>query len=250
MLYLVTDNNFSPDPQTHYGRQQLALWNCYGSYSLPSTSFYKTDDEQGFAVLHYASCTLSGNFKKSSQDELTAFLLFHRPMSIQCPPELTLALPGYQTVFREMFEFSFPESFKPTEKNIAALLKTPSLDQVFAIENACFPNLKRDVWIPDISHQTRHGSLQLYLQGDSVAVQSYCLYHQAFFSQIATHPAKRGKGQARQLLFLLAYLLKSRGITGSLFARPERRSFYSQIGFLPVYQDNLYELPHEPYANF
>ncbi|MBE6838794.1 MAG: hypothetical protein E7507_04545 [Ruminococcus sp.] len=214
---------------SYYSRKIRAHHRAYGG-SYDFMRFYEVDD--GAVGIFNSHMTVSVG-ENSDYEELSRFIALNSPYEIELPLSAAEKIPhdDYDEVERTLFRFVSGEYDDSEEVN-----ENPKLDDVFGIIADSF-NLREcyDMWLTDTSHRIRHGVSQVFLMGKTTATMHFCENGTAFFGQIATAPEERGKGKARQLLYRLA----ARYERAELFAKNERVSFYSGIGFIPVYKDKL-----------
>ena len=242
MIAIITDIeeiNFDEISKDHYGRRFRALLNAY-TMEYDFCRFYKVSQGEKnayFVVLNSAMTITSVN--EIDMNEIVMFIQMHEICTIEMPRFMAekLTFDGYELIERVLFEFK--DSCFP--KNM--LVETnPKLDDVFNILKHGF-NLDGcyDLWLTDSSHQIRHNVSKIFLYENTTATMYYNIDNIAFYGQIATSPSSRGKGYARDLLYWLENEMSNNGVTGQLFAKPNRIGFYKELGFKEIYRDIFLE---------
>ena len=145
----------------------------------------------------------------------------------------------YNAFDRTMFEFVCKNHIPKLDVN-----EFPKLDDVYDILATSFPAIRNSysLWLTDMSHRIRKGLSQSFtLKNCSSATIQYIIDGIAFVSHVATIPKERGKHHARELLYWLGERLNNDGFSVQLFARNYNVSYYTEIGFTPIYDDVVFE---------
>ena len=233
MISIITSDTVPQTSDSYYGYKIKSYFKAYGS-NYNFCRFYKCEDA---VIMIYNSTMVIDNSKVS--DEMISFIELINPMSIEirCNDGIT-DLNGYNQHIRELFKFN--NANKQINNN--ELKINCCLDKIFAILKEGFGIKEYDEWYVDISHRIRHNTANIYLYKDSVtATMQFNEDDFAFFSHIATSAESRGKGYARELLYILSGMIENQNSDAYLFALEHRVTFYEEIGFIPVYSDILIE---------
>lgn len=233
MINLITTSTIPQTSESYYGYKIRSYFKAYGpDYNF--CRFYKCEDA---VVMIYNSTMVIDNSIVS--DEIISFIELIIPVSIEirCNDGIT-DLNGYNKQVRQLFKFNSTDK----QINNNDLKINCCLDKIFLILEEGFGIKEYDEWYVDISHRIRHNTANIYLYKDSVtATMQFNEDNFAFFSHIATSADSRGKGYARELLYVLSGMMESQNSYAYLFALEHRVTFYEEIGFIPVYSDILFE---------
>lgn len=219
---------------TYYGYKILAAYLAYGS-SYDFCKFYSCGD--GIIHIYYSSMVIDGNI---DVDELEMFINMMKPLNVEVSSKIALHnVRGLTKKHRTLFALKSGESdIKFNDVKVNAFT-----EKCYTILNESFENMGSfDMWYVDISHRIRHQVANLYLFDNTTITQQFNINGYVFLSHIATAKTKRGKGNARRLLYCLADKYRSAGCEAYLWALDHRKSYYESIGFEPVAEDILYEM--------
>ncbi len=233
MISIITSDTVPQTSDSYYGYKIRSYFKAYGP-NFNFCRFYKCEDS---VIMIYNSTMVIDNSKVS--DEIISFIELINPVSIEirCNHGIT-DLSGYKQHVRKLFKFNNAN----IQINNKELKINCCLDKIFPIVEEGFGIKEYDEWYVDISHRIRHNTANIYLYKDSVtATMQFNEADFAFFSHIATSAESRGKGYARELLYILSGMMKSQNSDAYLFALEHRVTFYEEIGFIPVYSDILFE---------
>ncbi len=211
------------------------MYSYYKAYGLnyPFCQFYTVGEEGILLCLN--STILIVNADIAETQNLALFIQMHQPFRVECnePVRAMLAqrLSDYQSLHRTTFQL-MPD---PDDHNFdeAEIEFNPSLEQVYQILQAGFPNLQDyALWLTDTSHRCRHGvSHVLTYRNSTTATIMFDIDNHVLVGQVATLPEARGLGHARMFLRWLAGWLAQFDKTAALYALDIRESFYREIGF-------------------
>lgn len=176
--------------------------------------------------------------------ELSTLIYMTKPITVEMDLEYSNKLKSiindeYNVFERTMFEFLCKNHIPKLNVN-----ETPKLDDVYSILATSFPAIKNSysLWLTDTSHRVRKGLSQSFtLEGCTSATIQYIIDGIAFVGHVATIPEERGKHHARELLYWLGERLNEDGFSVQLFARSYNVSYYTEIGFMPIYNDIVLE---------
>lgn len=225
------------------GRNIYAYYKAYG-LNYDFCEFYQVG-ENGI-LLRFNSTVLIVNADPGEIMDLTWLLRMMQPFRIESDlaGDLSGFLPEYILLHRTTFQL------QPGEKNLldaqqeeACIDFNPDLKQVYQILQAGFPHLQDyTLWLTDTSHRCRHGiSHVLTYKNSTTASMLFDIENHVLIGQVATRPEARGLGHARLFLRWLAGWLAQMDKTAVLYALDIRRSFYQEIGFLPVAEEFVLE---------
>ncbi|MGN0674854.1 MAG: GNAT family N-acetyltransferase [Oscillospiraceae bacterium] len=219
---------------SYYGYKIMAAYLAYGT-KYDFCKFYSCGD--GTIHIYNSSMVIDGNI---NIDELEMLIKMVKPASIELSRCETLHIcneyiASRRTLYRaKMWKCGIDFS------NVKVNSFT---ERCYDILNESFNSIDNfDLWYVDISHRIRHEVSNLYLFGNTTITKQFNINGFCFLSNIATSKSERGKGTARELLWCLAEKFKSEGSETYLFAFDERKTFYEEIGFEPVYEDIYYEM--------
>lgn len=221
--------------QSWRGRKIYSYYKAYGMH-YPFCQFYTVGDHG--MMLNFNSTVLIVNADESETDNLADFLRMHQPFRIECnePVRTNLAecLPEYQSLHRTTFALH-PDTDNP-EFQEESVEFNPSLEKVYQILHAGFPNLEDyALWLTDTSHRCRHGvSHILTYKNSTTASILFDIDNHVLVGQVATLPEARGLGHARMFLRWLAGWLAQFDKQAVLYALDIRESFYREIGFTAI----------------
>lgn len=229
---MVETLDVSALPKDYYGDSIRALFEAYGT-KYDFCRFYVGGGI--VAAIFNSALYICGDTDDST--ELEQYISMLAPYEIQLPEKLArrLRLADYVAKERILFAFQMPESIPEGE-----LILNPPVEKALEIIAPAFNIKDKGLWMTDVSHRIRHGVSRLYMMGDTAALMYFLNENRAFFGQIATAACARGKGSGRRFLYKIAEEFSEKGITATLFAKPERISFYEEIGFKRVGGDSLY----------
>lgn len=219
---------------SYYGKKILAAFYAYGG-NYDFCRFYSCCG--GLIHVYNSGMVIDGD---PDTGEAEMFIRMTKPAAVEVNGGIPLELDtAYEKVHRTLFRVKPKESgINPTEVKVNS-----HADKCFAILKESFDKmLPYDGWYVDISHRIRHNVSKLYWYDGSTVTQQFNINGFIFLSHIATAPYARGRGNARNLLWLIGSEAEKNGGTAYLFAQDHRRSFYETIGFEPVGEDILYEM--------
>lgn len=232
MIRQVKDNSYIQLGDSIYGEKIAAAIKAYGLGYDFCRLF--VSDSGGYILIFNSTLVADGNFDLS---ELESFINITSPISVEMPNDLQPNLYGYNKYHRTLFQAVPGNNNINTEK----IYKNTMFRQVFDILEPSFGITEYDMWYTDISHRIRHGVADLFLYENTTVTKQFDLGKYVFLSHIATAPEARGRGTAGNLLHYLCGELQSGDKTVCLFAKDERVTFYESLGFIPIYNDVLYE---------
>lgn len=238
--------------KNHYTRRIKSHFLAYGvSYDFCRFYFVRENensDNDAVIVVFNSSMVLSvfEGHKLSDNEisELSTLIYMTKPITVEMDLEYSNKLKSmindeYNVFERTMFEFLCKHYIPKLDVN-----ETPKLDDVYRILATSFPAIKNSysLWLTDTSHRVRKGLLQSFtLNGCTSATIQYIVDGIAFVGHVATIPEERGKHHARELLYWLGERLNEDGFSVQLFARSYNVSYYTEIGFMPLYNDIVLE---------
>lgn len=238
--------------KNHYTRRIMSHYFAYGvGYDFCKFYFIREDENsENDAVISIfnASMVVSvfEGHKLSDNDisELSTLIYMTKPLTVELDYAYSEKLSNiisdeYNIFERTMFEFMCKNHIPMLDVN-----ETPKLDDVYSILATSFPAIKNSysLWLTDTSHRVRKGLSQSFtLEGCSSATIQYIIDGIAFVGHVATIPEERGKHYARELLYWLGERLNEDGFSVQLFARSYNVSYYTEIGFMPIYNDIVLE---------
>ncbi|MBR7038926.1 MAG: GNAT family N-acetyltransferase [Oscillospiraceae bacterium] len=227
--------------KTWRGRKMYSLYKAYG-LDYPFCQFFSVGADG--ILLCFNSTILIVSADEEEADELAGFIAMHQPFRVECnePVRALLAdmLPGYRSLHRTTFELH-PD---PDAASAEAFVEfNPSLDDVYQILKAGFPNLADyPLWYTDTSHRCRHGvSHVMTYKGSTTATIMFDIDDHVLVGEVATLPEARGLGHARVFLRWLAGFLAQFKKTAVLYALDIRESFYREIGFTVLEEEFVLE---------
>lgn len=247
MIKYITDTDLDSLEILHrdyYGRKILSYYRAYG-LSYDFCKFYEiSDDHNTGYIVHFNSIMIVCTESVLPVDELKPFIKMHAPFRVEAPwcvLERLCDISGYKMLKRTKFQFTdhMPDNFDETKLTTEA-----SLDEIYEILHEGFPTLiEHGLWITEHSHKIRRGLSKIYLYNKcTTATVIYDVDDHVLIGQVATRPEARGKGFARELLYWIGHTLKQNGKTVSLFALDYRESFYREIGFEAVSEENVIQV--------
>ena len=243
MIYKITDfnkntlDNLKPN---NYSRRIKSNFAAYGT-GYDFSSFYIVSEENtqvGMIGIFNRTAMISTfkghSFTENLLEEISGFIRMYKPETIEFECEYAPILSDflkeeYKGDTRTEFAFVSKNTIPPLDVN-----ETPALDDVFEILRTCFPKLGDcyDLWIADTSHRVRRGMFQSFLLGNyTTASIQYIVDKIVLVGHVGTIPEERGKFHARKLLYWIGEKLTADGFQVRLFARPNRVSYYNEIGF-------------------
>ena len=224
------------------GRKMYSMYKAYG-LEYPFCQFF-TVGENG-VLLIFNSTMLIVNSAPEEAEDLSAFIRMHRPFRVECdePVRAILAekLTEYESLHRTTFQLQPDSSAIEVEQYVEM---NPSLDDVYRILQAGFPNLQDyGLWLTDTSHRCRHGISHVFTYKNSTtATIMFDIDDKVLVGQVATLPEARGLGHARAFLRWLAWFLAQFNKEAVLYALDIRESFYREIGFIVKETEFVLEL--------
>ncbi len=238
--------------KNHYTRRIKSHFTAYGT-EFDFCRFYfiseNADAEKDAVVSIFNASMVTSVFEgRSLSDneisELKTLINMTKPVTVEMSFEYSKRLKKvlkdeYNIFERTMFEFVCKNHIPKLDVN-----ETPRLDDVFDILATGFPAVKNaySLWLTDTSHRIRKGLAQSFtLNGCTSASIQYIIDGIAFVGHVATVPEERGKHHARELLYWLGERLNEDGFSVRLFARSYNVSYYTEIGFRPIYDDIVFE---------
>ncbi|HAJ96612.1 MAG TPA: N-acetyltransferase [Ruminococcus sp.] len=228
--------------KTWRGRKMYSMYKAYG-LEYPFCQFF-TVGENGILLI-FNSTMLIVNSAPEEAEDLSAFIRMHQPFRVECdePVRAILAekLPEYQSLHRTTFQLQPDSSAIEVEQFVEM---NPSLDDVYKILQAGFPNLQDyALWLTDTSHRCRHGISHVFTYKNSTtATIMFDIDDKVLVGQVATLPEARGLGHARAFLRWLAWFLAQFNKEAVLYALDIRESFYREIGFIVKETEFVLEL--------
>lgn len=238
--------------KNHYTRRIMSHYLAYGvSYDFCKFYFireYENSCNDAVISIFNASMVVSlfKGHKLSDNEisELSTLIYMTKPLTVELDfvysEKLSGIISDYYNVFeRTLFEFLCKNHIPKLDVN-----ETPKLDDVYKILSTSFPAIKNSysLWLTDTSHRVRKGLSQSFtLESCSSATIQYIIDGIAFVGHVATIPEERGKHYARELLYWLGERLNEDGFSVQLFARSYNVSYYTEIGFMPIYNDIVLE---------
>ncbi len=217
--------------KTWRGRKMFSMYKAYG-LSYPFCQFFAVGEEG--VLLVFNSTILIVNAAESEAEDIAAFIRMHAPFRVECNEpvraQLDALLPEYVSLHRTTFGLQ-PDPEAASVEEFVEL--NPSLDEVYRILQAGFPNLQDySLWYTDTSHRCRHGvSHVLTYKGSTTATIMFDIDDHVLVGEVATLPEARGLGHARSFLRWLALWLAQFNKQAVLYALDIRESFYREIGF-------------------
>lgn len=228
-----------------YGRKIAAYLAAYGVDYPFCSAYLHTQGCTAAAILRFNNAlTVSGDIENA--DELAPFTEMFSAEIIEMSDSIAgkMVIPaGMKPSPRIEFRMS-----GGTGGDFSALNCAPHLDRVYDVLAESFPELADfGMWLTDTSHRCRHGIGRTFLYKD-LACASVLFEDDsaALVGEIATLPEARGRGLARQMLYLIADRLGREGKTASLFSLPHRASFYREIGFEAVSEHTVLLKEEQP----
>ncbi|MDE6150309.1 MAG: hypothetical protein K2F81_09530 [Ruminococcus sp.] len=247
----IDKNLISKLKQNHYTRRIKSHFLAYGNeYDFCRFYTIKSDNEfVGLVSCFYSSMMISTvmdkTFSNSVLDEISDFILLNKPMSV----ELEECYSDYITErTQSVYSSEVRTEFRFMTKNILPDLSVeelPKLSDVFEILKKCFPAILSDehnLWLADTSHRVRRGMSQSFLLDKcTTATIQYIIDGTVLIGNVGTVPEERGKHHARNLLYWIGEKLTKDGFDVRLMARPNRVSYYEEIGFKEIGTDVVLE---------
>lgn len=222
---------------SYYGKKIKAAFLAYGA-DYDFCKFYACGE--GTVHIYNSSMVIDG---KCSIEDVNILIKMTKPHSIEMSSGKTLHTNEYHKKHHRTLFMAKPGE---TDISMEDIKTNCCMEECFEILSGSFDNFGSfDQWYVDISHRIRHGVSELYLCGKTTVTKCFDIDGFVFVSGIATAASERGKGAARRVLRCLADKFRSEGREMYLFALDHRRTFYEDIGFLPVGEDILYEMKGE-----
>ena len=248
----ITENILNTLEKNHYSRRIKSHFLAYGvSYDFCRFYFVRENenaDNDAVVSIFNASMVVSvfNNHTLSENEisELATLVFMTKPVTVEIKHDYSKKLSrlisdDYNAFDRTMFEFVCNNHIPKLDVN-----EMPRLDDVYNILSTSFPAIKNSysLWLTDTSHRVRKGLSQSFtLRNCSSATIQYIIDGIAFVGHVATIPEERGKHHARELLYWLGERLNDDGFSVQLFARSYNVSYYTEIGFIPIYNDIVFE---------
>ena len=234
----------------HYSRRIKSHFRAYGTEYNFSRFFSIIKDKKCIGVISIfnASMMISSidnfTFDSETLKEISVFILMNKPAVVEFEVEYSKQLAElleceYKSEIRTEFEFVSKKILPPLE-----VQEVPKLDDVYNVLKTSFPAIANsyEMWLTDTSHRVRHGLSQSFLLGNySTATIQYIIDKIALIGHVATIPEERGKFHARSLLYWIGERLTLDGFSVRLLARPNRVSYYEEIGFKEIARDIVLE---------
>lgn len=236
--------------KNHYSRRIKSHFYAYATDFAFSRFFVVSDNDDIIGIISVFNSTMitstleNKSYSGNLLDEISGFVRMNKPMIVEC--EYVYAhyfadklKDDYSYDIRTEFDFIAKHKLPPMSVN-----ELPKLDDVFDVLKTSFPAIadSYELWITDTSHRIRHGLSQSFLLNDcSTATIQYIVDDIALIGHVATIPEMRGKHFARHLLYWIGEKLTEDGFKVKLLARPDRVSYYEEIGFKAVSSDIVLE---------
>ncbi|MGN0601265.1 MAG: hypothetical protein ACI4I7_00995 [Oscillospiraceae bacterium] len=234
----------------HYSRRIKSHFYAYGNKYDFSRFYLIEDNGISFGIISvFNSSMMISSFKERSFDdniinEIAGFIMMNKPSIVELECRYAnMIFHGIDSEYRyeTRTEFEFV-----SKNNLPSMVvdEIPKLDNVFNVLKTSFPAIadSYELWITDTSHRIRHGLSQSFLLGDySTATIQYIIDGTALIGHVATIPEERGNFHARHLLYWIGERLTMDGFCVKLLARPNRVSYYEEIGFKEVGTDIVFE---------
>lgn len=228
--------------ETWRGRKIYSYYKAYG-LDYPFCQFYTVGTEG--ILLNFNSTVLIVSADEEETENLAVFIRMHTPFRVECNApvcaKLAELLPEYCSLHRTTFELQ--PDMNHTEFAEEFVEFNPSLEQVYQILQAGFPNLQDyALWLTDTSHRCRHGvSHVMTYKNSTTATIIFDIDNHVLVGQVATLPEARGFGHARMFLRWLAGWLAQFDKKAVLYALDIRESFYREIGFKVIETEYVLE---------
>ena len=248
----ITEKLLNTLEKNHYSRRIKSHFLAYGvSYDFCRFYFVRENeraDNDAVVSVFNASMVVSvfqgHNLSDNEISELATLIFMTKPVTVELGLSYSKKLSkiidvDYNVFDRTMFEFVCKNHIPKLDVN-----ELPKLDDVYDILATSFPAIKNSysLWLTDTSHRVRKGLSQSFtLNNCSSATIQYIIDGIAFIGHVATIPEERGKHHARELLYWIGERLNDDGFSVQLFARSYNVSYYTEIGFLPIYNDIVLE---------
>ncbi len=248
----ITEKLLNTLEKNHYSRRIKSHFLAYGvSYDFCRFYFVRENeraDNDAVVSIFNASMVVSvfqgHNLSDNEISELATLIFMTKPVTVELGLSYSKKLSkiidvDYNVFDRTMFEFVCKNHIPKLDVN-----ELPKLDDVYDILATSFPAIKNSysLWLTDTSHRVRKGLSQSFtLNNCSSATIQYIIDGIAFIGHVATIPEERGKHHARELLYWIGERLNDDGFSVQLFARSYNVSYYTEIGFLPIYNDIVLE---------
>lgn len=248
----ITEEILNTLEKNHYSRRIKSHFLAYGAGYDFCRFYYVREEEKAendavvsifnssLVVSVFENHTLSDN----EIIELATLIFMTKPVTVELKADYSKKLSrrigdDYNAFDRTMFEFVCKNHIPKLDVN-----ETPRLDDVYEILATSFPAIKNSysLWLTDTSHRVRKGLAQSFtINNCTSATIQYIIDRIAFVGHVATIPEERGKHHARELLYWLGERLNDDGLSVQLFARSYNVSYYTEIGFIPIYDDIVFE---------
>lgn len=248
----ITEELLNTLKKNHYSRRIKSHYLAYGiGYDFCRFYFVRENkcaDNDAVVSIFNASMVVSvfecHTLSDNEISELSTLVLMTKPVTVEIENDYSKRLSSmisdeYNLFDRTMFEFVCKNHIPKLDVN-----EMPRLDDVYNILSTSFPAIKNSysLWLTDTSHRVRKGLSQSFtLKNCSSATIQYIIDGIAFVGHVATIPKERGKHHARELLYWLGERLNDDGFSVQLFARSYNVSYYTEIGFRPIYNDIVLE---------
>ncbi len=237
MIKLLDNYDCSGLRQSHYSGLIRAHFETYGA-GYDFCRFYGISYRKPVGAVCVFNGSAVADFCSESKlrdarRELSEFIEFVSPESIELPPELVprQGFSGYTGVMRTFFEISPAE----TSEGIFA----PPPEAVFntALRES---GANYGLWLTDTMKRVNSRRSALYGYESSVLTVRFSDSGNAYITDVRTPPEDRGKGYARRLLGAAAKILADSGMSAYLSAREEAAGYYRHIGCKEIASDRIF----------
>ena len=248
----ITEEVLNTLEKNHYSRRIKSHFLAYGvDYDFCRFYFVKENENapsDAVVSLFNASMVVSvfegHTISENEIQELSTLVFMTKPVTVELGFDYSKKLSSlindeYNEFDRTMFEFVCKNHIPELDVD-----EIPRLDDVYNILSTSFPAIKNSysLWLTDTSHRVRKGLSQSFMLNNCTsATIQYIIDGIAFVGHVATIPKERGKHHARELLYWLGERLNEDGLSVQLFARNYNVSYYTEIGFLPIFNDIVLE---------
>ncbi len=248
----ITEKLLNTLEKNHYSRRIKSHFLAYGvSYDFCRFYFVRENEasyNDAVVSIFNSSMVVSvfeGHILSDDEiSELATLVYMTKPVTVELRVDFSKKLSrliseDYNVFDRTMFEFVCKDHIPKLDVD-----ELPKMDDVYNILATSFPAIRNSysLWLTDTSHRVRKGLSQSFtLKNCSSATIQYIIDGIAFVGHVATIPKERGKHHARELLYWIGERLNDDGFSVQLFARSYNVSYYTEIGFLPIYNDIVFE---------
>ncbi|MEG0614585.1 MAG: hypothetical protein RR540_02420 [Oscillospiraceae bacterium] len=234
-LETLENASFSPD---YYGRK-LRSWAEAYSTSYDFCKFYQAGEAPNSAIIGVlnSAMVISGNPEIS--DEIEIFIRINTPETVELEPQTAKKIHLREYSYEKRALFRFESGTFPDEMDVQI---NQNLEEFYKIFQEGF-NISTDysLWLTDTSHRIRHEISRVFRYKNTIASEIFNSDGKSFFGMITTVPQDRGKGNARELLYWLENFVAKNGNSAELFARENRISYYTELGFTKICEDVILE---------